>query len=230
MAKKVSKKRKVQPKQRGINWYLIGGIVGIGVLGLFALLFLSLRGASSVASLSLEDFCEGNPDNCVEKGSEEALVTIIEISDFGCPHCRNYNTQTAPLIDRRYVESGLVRYIALPYALGATTAPAANAGLCAAEQNRYFEFSAAMFARFDEADALERSGFLAAGEAAGLDEETFTSCMNQSRYDDILRANISAASDAGVSTTPNFFVNGRKVKGAQPFAAFQQQIDSLLGS
>jgi protein-disulfide isomerase len=54
--------------------------------------------------------------------------------------------------------------------------------------------------------------------------------MDQSRYNDVLRANISAASEAGVSSTPNFFVNGQKVEGAQPFAAFQQQIDSLLGS
>ncbi|MCP4423041.1 MAG: thioredoxin domain-containing protein [Chloroflexi bacterium] len=240
MAKKVSKKRRVQPQKRQTNWVLIGGVIAVGVIGLFALLFLSLQEPTATAetaetapdtnNLLLENYCKNNPGNCVAKGSEDAAVTIIEVSDFGCPHCRNYNTQIAPLIDQQYVETGQVRYVVVPFALRSDTAPAANASLCAAEQDRYFEFSAAMFAGFDEPDARERSGFLRSGAAAGLDAGSFTECMDQARYNNILRDNIATVSAAGVSSTPNFFINGQKVEGAQPFAAFQQQIDALLGS
>jgi protein-disulfide isomerase len=154
----------------------------------------------------------------------------VDISDYGCSHCRNYHTETEPLLEQRYLENGDVYYIALPYALSATTAPAANAGLCAAEQDRYFEFSAAMFANYNEPDNLQRSGFLRAGAEAGLDAEAFTGCMDQARYNNILQANLSAAQEAGVSSTPNFFINGEHIEGAVPFAIFQQKIDALLGS
>ncbi len=229
MAKKVSKKRNVQAK-RQTNWVLIGGVIVVGVIGLFALLFLSLQTPTAVESLSLETYCQDNPGNCPAKGAEDAPVTIVEIADFGCPHCRDFNVQTEPLIDQQYIETGQVRYLALPFALSPATMPAANAGLCAAEQGRYFEFSAAMFAGFEEPDARERSGFLRAGAIAGLDTDSFTACMDQAKYNNILQDNISAAQSAGVSSTPNFFINGQHVEGAMPFAAFQQQIDALLGS
>ncbi len=232
MAKKVNKKRRAQPKKQQTNWVLIGGVIAVGVIGLFALLFLSMQELAVTAPdvISLETYCQDNPGNCVEKGNVDAPVTIVDVSDFGCTHCRTYHTQTEPLIDQRYLETGDIHYIAVPFALQAVTAPAANAGLCAAEQDRYFEFSDAMFANYDQPDNLRRDGFLRAGAAAGLDAEAFTACMDQARYNNILQANVSAVQAAGVSSTPNFFVNGEHIEGAVPFAIFQQKIDALLGS
>ncbi|MCB9418326.1 MAG: DsbA family protein [Ardenticatenaceae bacterium] len=230
MAKKVSKKRNVQSQQKQTNWLLIGGIVGIGVIGLFALLFLSLQDPAAPELLSLEQYCQDNPDNCVTEGSADAPVTIVEISDYGCIHCRDFYTQTEPSLKEQYVDSGKVRYIVVPFALSTATYAAANGGLCAAEQDRYFEYGHAMFAQYDDADARQRDGIERAGQAAGLDMAQFTECLNQSRYNNVLQQNIQAVGDAGVSSTPNFFVNGQHIEGAQPFAAFQQQIDALLNS
>lgn len=230
MAKKISRKRKVQPQKKQTNWLLIGGVIALGVVGLFALLFLSLQEPIAPQTVSLEDYCNNNPDRCLVKGNEDAPVTIVEISDYGCTHCRDYYTQTEPLIDARYVQSGDVKYIAVPFALSPATYQAANGGLCAAEQEVFFKYSEAMFAQYDDADARERAGILRAGATAGVNEEQFTECLNQARYNNILQDNMRAVSAAGVSSTPNFFINGRQVEGAQPFAAFQQQIDALLGS
>ena len=79
MAKKISKKRRTQPQQKQTNWLLIGGVVGIGVIGLFALLFLSLQGPAAPELLDLEEYCRDNPNNCMAAGVEDAPVTIVAI-------------------------------------------------------------------------------------------------------------------------------------------------------
>lgn len=230
MAKKVSKRRKTQPQQKQTNWLLIGGVVGIGVIGLFALLFLSLQDPATPELLSLEEYCQNNPDHCVTEGAADAPVTIVEISDYGCIHCRSFYTETEPLLKENYVDTGEVHYVVVPFALSTATVPAANGGLCAAEQDLFFEYGHAMFAQYDDPDARQRDGIMRAAETAGVDMAQFTDCLNQSRYNSVLQDNLQAVSDAGVSSTPNFFINGQHVEGAQPFAAFQQQIDALLNS
>jgi protein-disulfide isomerase len=157
-------------------------------------------------------------------------VTIVEISDYGCTHCRSFYMETEPLLKERYVKTGDVRYLVVPYALSAATVAAANGGLCAAEQGRFFEYGRAMYQQYDEPDARQREGIVRAGEQAGVDGAQFTDCLNESRYNSVLQENIRAVGEAGVTSTPNFFINGQHIEGAQPFAAFQQQIDALLGS
>jgi protein-disulfide isomerase len=230
MAKKVSRRRKTQAQQKQTNWILIGGIVGLGVIGLFVLLFLSLQGPAARELLSLETYCEENPDNCIIEGADDAPVTIVEISDYGCTHCRTFYMETEPLLKEQYVSTGDVRFINVPFALNTTTVPATNGGLCAAEQDNYLAYSQAMFQQYDDPDALERAGISRAGEQAGLDIEQFTDCLNQSRYNNVLQQNMQAVGEAGVSSTPNFFINGEHIEGAIPFAAFQQRIAALLGS
>lgn len=230
MTKKVSKKRKPQTQQKQTNWLLIGGVVGIGVISLFAMLFLSLQEPAAPELLSLEEYCQDNPNNCVTDGADDAPVTIVEISDYGCIHCRSFYTETEPLLKERYVDTGNVRYVVVPFALSTVTVAAANGGLCAAEQGRFFEYSHVMFAQYDEPDARQRDGIVRAGQQAGLNVELFAECLNQSRYNNVLQDNVQAVGEAGVSSTPNFFINGQHIEGAQPFTAFQQQIDALLNS
>lgn len=225
MAKKGKRKKKVKSSQT--NWGLIVGIVTLGVIGLVALFALSMQGSAPV---SLLDYCLENPLNCATQGDSEAAVTVIEVSDFGCGHCRNFHLETQPLLKAEYIETGRVRWVSLPYALRSETTPAANASLCAAEQGAYFEFSEAMFSQSDQLASLTNAGFLEAAAAVDLNMDSLQACVAENRYVADIEANIEAARRAGVSATPTFFINGRKLEGAHPFTTFQRQIDQLLGS
>ncbi|MFQ5436416.1 MAG: DsbA family protein [Anaerolineae bacterium] len=196
------------------------------------LIYLAIRPSDtgSVKIETLESYCETNEGACVSQGSETAPVTIVEVSDFGCSHCRDFNLETAPLIEQRYIESGEVQLIVLPFALSSRTLPAANGGLCAADQGRYFEYHQAMFADFDAPDHLDRTGIERVAANTGLDMDQFSSCLSSSRYASRIQANGNAASGVGVSATPTFFINGQKVEGALPWATFQQRINTALGS
>jgi len=62
----------------------------------------------------------------------------------------------------------------------------------------------------------------------GLDVETFNDCLDEGRYNSIVREETSAARSMGVRSTPTFLINGQPLIGAQPFENFQQVIEQLL--
>jgi protein-disulfide isomerase len=215
--------------KRETNWLLIGGLIGAGILIFGVLLVLALRGpGQSAAALSLADYCSENPDRCAARGSGDAPVTMVEVSDFGCSHCTDFHNQTAEPLAEQYVDTGQMRWIALPYALGTATLPAAASAMCSAEQGRYFEYADAMFAEPDLELRLSPIGFRQAAEAIDLDLDSFDSCVESGRYTSTVNQNREAARDAEVTGTPTFFINGEVINGAVPLTVFQQTIDSLI--
>lgn len=221
----MARKRKPRNQQRQTNWLLIGGIVAGGIILLTGLVYLSLQ---QPEIMTVELHCEQNPEACIAKGNPDAPVTLIEISDFGCTHCRTYNAETEPLIDAAYVETGSVRYIAFPYALGPATIPAAAAGLCAHEQDSFFAFKDALFDQYGTPDYLSRSSLIGAAETAGLNTAIFTQCVDEGRYTSVVQENMQIARSQRINSTPNFLLNGTRLEGAYPFAVFQQRIESFL--
>jgi len=63
-----------------------------------------------------------------------------------------------------------------------------------------------------------------------LDIGAFSSCLNNNTYADIVLENITMAQQAGINSTPSFFINGELLAGNQPLSVFQQQLDALLDS
>jgi protein-disulfide isomerase len=66
-----------------------------------------------------------------------------------------------------------------------------------------------------------------AGEL-GLDQAQFDACLGSSKYAAKLQADQQDGQAANVSGTPTFLINGAPMVGAQPYSAFQQQIDYYL--
>lgn len=232
---KVTPRRKKRSQQRSINWVLIGGIVLVGVVALFALLFTTLQSQGAptptVVATALTDFCAANEENCVEMGDAEAPVTVIEVSDYACIHCRNFNLEgTADELEAEFVETGQVQWVVLPYSTNAATEPAAQAGFCAAQQGVFYEYHRAMFALFGTDGAYSPEGIRSAAESAGADLEAFDACLDNNDNATLLQQNRSAAVSAGLTATPTFFINGQKVEGNLPLDAFRQEIEAALAS
>lgn len=224
MAKKVRKKKQVAAANKGTNWVVIGGIGGLGVLFLAAMMYLAVRPPAAPEVFSLTDYCNDNPDACVSTGDENAAVTILEVSDFGCPHCRNFNADTAPLLEQQYVDAGTVRYVSVPFALGPTTLIGASSAMCANEQDAYFEYQTALFANTDNDNYLTPEGVVETAVEIGLDEAAFEACVSSGKYASTIQDNIDAAQESGVSATPTFFVNDAKLEGNNPLQNFASYI------
>ncbi len=215
-------------QERETNWLIIGGLIGIGILAFGGLLFLALRTPEPEAVLPLSEFCAQNPDNCAVQGDSNAPVTLVEVSDFGCPHCTDFHNNTAESLEANFVEPGTVEWFALPYALRPETVPAAAAALCAGEQDQYFEYTNTMYAIEDTAVRLSSEGIRQSAETLGLDMEAFVDCLDSRRHNDTVTQNREAAALVQVSGTPTFFLNDVTISGAQPFSVFEQTINSIL--
>ncbi|MCB8982545.1 MAG: DsbA family protein [Ardenticatenaceae bacterium] len=243
MAKKVRRRRSTPADERKTNWLIIGGIIGLGVIGLFGLLFASLQGsgtstaaATPSPSFVLEDYCASNPDNCIAIGPADAPVTVVEVSDYGCGHCASFNLNSAATLKSEYVDTGEVRWITMPYALGGQsgypTLPSAASAMCASEQGTeaFEKYHETLFTLQGTGNYNTRDGFLQIAQAVGLDMDAFTACYDDGRYESAVSNNIQAANRSGVAATPTFFVNGQKVEGNLPLDNFRQLLDSQVNS
>ena len=226
--KNIKRRQKIRPSRRAqkrqTNWLVVGA-VGVGAVVLFALLYLTLQGRDP---LSLATYCQNNPDACVTLGDADAPVTVVEVSDYGCSHCRDFHEQTFAELIAAEVDSGRVYWVALPFALFDERLPVANASLCAAEQDAYFEFSEEMFAKFSWPDNLTPAGAVLAAESVDLDMDAFEACVDDSRYIDTIQSNRAAARQAGITGTPTFIINGFAFSGDIPLATFQSRIENAL--
>ena len=234
MAKKKARRttRKAPPQpQRQTNWLVVGGVIAVGVIALFGLFYLALREPEAV---SLAKYCDNNPGACLVHGADNAPVTFVEVSDYGCGFCGDYNLNTAPILEAEYVETGQMRYMVVPFALRARdgsypTLPTAVAAMCANDQDAFPEFNTAMFSIQSSPLAHTREGYLQEAERLGLDMDAFSGCLDNQAYVDIIQNNVRVAQSAGVSATPTFFINDAQVSGAQPLNSFIQRIEASLG-
>jgi protein-disulfide isomerase len=79
------------------------------------------------------------------KGPADAKVTIVEFSDFQCPYCANYSTQTYTQISQNYGDK--IRYLFHNYPLPFhnNAQKAAEAAECAGEQGKFWEMHDLLF-------------------------------------------------------------------------------------
>ncbi|MFN2188163.1 MAG: thioredoxin domain-containing protein, partial [Candidatus Promineifilaceae bacterium] len=88
-------------------------------------------------TIGLVEYCWKNPGSCIGHGDPMAPVIMVEISDYGCGHCMNFNLNTAPVLEELYVEDGKVFWLVLPFALSEDRVPSAASAMCAAEQDAF---------------------------------------------------------------------------------------------
>lgn len=105
-------------------------------------------------------------------------------------------------------------------------APAAHiASVAAQKQGKFWEFHDRLFANQRN---MKRDALLGHARELGLDMDRFESDMaslsNKAPVDNDTRE----ARSMGLTGTPAFFVNGRYLRGAQPFEAFAKVIDEEL--
>jgi protein-disulfide isomerase len=163
----------------------------------------------------------GNPS----MGPADAPVTIIEFADFNCGYCKSFFEQTLhPLLD---AYEGQVRFVFRDYPiLGAASVQASLAAECADDQGQFWAFHDRVYSEQN----LTRDNFLLYATDLGLDVDTFTTCLDEATHQDEIESDYRAGVDLGVGGTPTFFINGKILVGAQPYASFAAVVESELNS
>ncbi len=159
-------------------------------------------------------------------GPADAAVVIVEFSDFQCPFCSRFSTETMPSIKEAYGDK--VRFIFRDFPLSAIhpyAQKAAEAGQCAHEQGLFWQYHDLLFT---DPNALAVPNLKSFAEQGGADTAQFNDCLDSGKYQNEVLLDLRDGQTSGISGTPGFVINGLLVKGAQPFEVFQQVIDLLL--
>jgi len=173
-------------------------------------------------------------------GMSDAPVTMIEFSDFQCPFCSQYFSQTLPSIEKNYVDSGKVKLVFKNMPLEnihPNARAAALAAECANEQGKFWDYHNKLFANQKSWANLgsinATSTFKQYASQIGLDTTNFNSCVDSGKYADKVNKDSQDGASYGATGTPTFFIGNdkkgyTKLVGAQPYSTFQQAIDSEL--
>lgn len=103
--------------------------------------------------------------------------------------------------------------------------PAAQAAMCAGEQDKYWEYHDKIF---ENQRSLQDEDLKRYAEEIGLDTEAFNACFASGKFRNNIAQDQRRAQQLGVTGTPAFFINGRFLSGAQPFSEFKSIIDQEL--
>ena len=162
-------------------------------------------------------------------------VWIVVISDYQCPFCKRWHDETAPLIERDYIRTGKaqIAYLNFPISASHANAQAAHElAMCAAEQDRFWAISDALFKTQAEWKGLRnpRAYFDSLATARGADAARLQRCLSSGEMRELIAADLDRAQRIGVGSTPTFLIGGRPVIGAQPYDAFRRAIDAALAA
>lgn len=159
-------------------------------------------------------------------GNTNAPVTIVEFSDFQCPHCATFAEQIYPQIKKNYIDTGKIKFIfrnfpiyqAHPQAM-----QAAEAALCVYQQKNitgYVTYSEKLFTN-TESLTTEILNTLAQEQGVNI-----SSCLESQMFRNDVLKDMEDGSKIGVKGTPSFVINGKFIEGFLPYSEFKKIIDS----
>ncbi|MCB9738807.1 MAG: thioredoxin domain-containing protein [Deltaproteobacteria bacterium] len=157
-------------------------------------------------------------------GPADALVTLVEFTDFQCPFCSKVRP-TLEEVKKAYEGKLRLVFKNQPLSFHKNAQIAAEASLCAHKQGKFWEMEERLFTN---QQTLAREQLPDHAKAVGLDLAAFETCLDKHETKEAVAADQATAEKVTATGTPAFFINGRKISGAQPLDAFRRLVDEEL--
>lgn len=185
---------------------------------------------SDVAEVST-DTPSTPPQTEQRQAVEDEPLRIIIYTDYQCGACERLHARVEPELRRRYVDTGKATMETRPVgALNPDSERAAEAALCAADQERFAEYEDALFqawasedfSAFSSAALVDRASWL------GLDDVPFADCLQRGVKRLEVQNNLKAAQAQGVRTLPAVSIGNVMIQGNKPLEVYVQAIERVL--
>jgi protein-disulfide isomerase len=229
-----TRREKRQQQQRRLlsrNLIIIFGVVLLVASGL---IYASTRPVGDVTNITPRDL--PNPVGR-QLGNPDAPVVVEVFEDYQCPACGLFTETIEPQLIDNYVRSGQVLFIYrfYPFIDDRSTAKesdqAANASMCAAEQDRFWDYHDILFANQngENIGAFNNRRLQAFAETLGLDTDQFNECFGDNEYLEEINQDIALAKERFVTGTPTVFVNNQILPDFE-FVTIQSAIEAALAT
>lgn len=215
-SKRQIRRDEIRRKERQQRITLISVAGGVILLVLAALIVPSIIGDNAGA----DDFTPIQPGNYptadgTTLGDPNAPVKIEVFEDFQCSACETYTKNYEPAVIANLVDSGQVYYVFYQYpflddrSTSKDSDQAAMAAMCAADQNRFWDFKNLVFANRQELPGVYSEARLTAfAESLDLDMDAFRACYRSNSFQSQIDEQLELGKQMGVTGTPSVFVNG----------------------
>lgn len=199
------------------------------MIGVVTLLLPS--GASRAWSNTLVDQAELlKPGPLPEQifGDANAPITVVEYASLTCHHCENFHKTVWPDLKKKYVDTGKVRFIIREFPLD----PLAMGGFMLARCST--NWYAVVDLLYQTADSWAHSKtpvevLAQTMRQTGMNRDAFESCLrNQKLMDNLEQVRQRGAQAFNITSTPTFFINGRRQAGAFTLAEFDSIVEPIL--
>lgn len=182
--------------------------------------------------LPVKDMIKKIKTGSPQLGNANAKVTMVVFEDFQCPFCKKFHDETFPLIKKEYIDTGKIKIIHQDLAfLGVESNAAHEAGQCANEQGKFWEFLDQIYENQSpghNSGNFSDENLKKIAKKVGLDLVKFNECYDSQRYKNLVSEARSFANSYGISSTPSFVINGQHISGAKSFETFKLLIDNAL--
>lgn len=175
--------------------------------------------------------------NGLTLGDPNATVSVDVFEDFQCPACKSFTESIEPLIVQNLVTPGKAKYTFHNYPFldgagaknGGESDQAANASMCANEQDKFWDMHSIIFANWngENLGSLSNRRLEAMAESIGLDMTAFNNCFDANKFEDEIQADFDLGGEMGVSGTPSVFVNGARVGQPGRVASYQEIAEAV---
>ncbi len=160
-------------------------------------------------------------------GPNNALVTMVIFSDFECPFCQRVE-DTIRQVRQRYGNDLRVVWKNNPLPFHNSAMPAAEASIEAMAQQVHSGFWRMHGTMFQNRANLTRPDLERYAQQQGLDMTRFRAALDRHTHQAAIQADMALATRLNAQGTPNMFINGTNLVGAQPLERFTALIDRVL--
>jgi len=160
---------------------------------------------------------EAGPLEDIVIGDADAPNTIVEYASMTCPHCANFYTEVFPEVKAKYIDTGKARFIFREFPLDGLALAASMLARCAGN-DRFYPMIDGMFETQETwavpgEDGKNKLLFIA--KQAGFSQEKYDKCVGDEELaNKVIEQRRRAHEEFGVDSTPSFFINGKRLKGA----------------
>ena len=162
------------------------------------------------------------PKNAPFKGPADAAIVIVEFSDFQCPFCNHVSPTLQRILNENDDVKVVWRHHPLPFHKNAPLAHEAAVEAYVQQGNDGFWKMHDLL--FSNQRRLDKENLIELAAQAGLNTNKLRAALADRRHRARVAEGSAAAAAAGVSGTPNFFINGHQLRGAQPYGSFEKMV------
>ena len=168
-------------------------------------------------------------------GKPDAPVRVDEYVSLTCSHCAVFYTTILPELEKRYVETGKVRFVMHDFPIDGSALKAAAVARCM-PRDMYFPFVKILYqnlATWAFGGGNPEANLIQYAKLGGLSEDRAKSCIADTALQDAIIAERTEATDKQkIEATPTFVINNgaETIAGAEGVDKFAAVFDRLLAA